>query len=271
MAASCAELISLMTAEQIVERIRERVNCPWSEDTVDRFVAGDPSTPVTGIATTFMATVSVLRQAAELGCNLVVTHEPTFYAHREDPDLPADDAVRAAKEALIRRHGMVVWRFHDHLHRMTPDGILEGMTRLLGWEAAKTDTPAVFEIPRITARQLARRMKARLECRGLRLVGDPNAEVSRVALCPGAAAAGMQMALLRRPDVQALLVGESREWETVEFARDAAALGAEKALIVLGHAASEEAGMKYAADFLAEFITEIPVRLLPAEEPFRVV
>ena len=42
-----------------------------------------------------------------------------------------------------------------------------------------------------------------------------------------------------------LVAGETREWETVEFTRDAVAAGKRKALILLGHANSEEAGMKY--------------------------
>ncbi len=42
----------MITAREIVERIKEKVGCEWSEQTVDTFKAGDPDAPVNGIATT---------------------------------------------------------------------------------------------------------------------------------------------------------------------------------------------------------------------------
>jgi hypothetical protein len=38
--------------------------------------------------------------------------------------------------------------------------------------------------------------------------------------------------------------------------------GKKKALIILGHVVSEQAGMKYCAEWLRTFITEVPVELL---------
>jgi putative NIF3 family GTP cyclohydrolase 1 type 2 len=37
---------------------------------------GDPNTVVTGIATTFLDTMEVLREAVRRGDNLIMTHEP---------------------------------------------------------------------------------------------------------------------------------------------------------------------------------------------------
>jgi hypothetical protein len=71
-----------------------------------------------------------------------------------------------------------------------------------------------------------------------------------------------------REDVEAVVVGESREWETVLYAVDAAAQGRRKGLIVIGHDLSEEAGMRECADWLRGFVTEVPVEFLPAGEPF---
>jgi len=44
--------------------------------------------------------------------------------------------------------------------------------------------------------------------------------------------------------------------------------GRKKALIVLGHVLSEQAGMKYCAEWLKTFIPEVPVEFVPAREPF---
>src|SRR5882724_1863834 len=70
-----------LTAAQVIERIQKHVGLEWKKDTVDTFKAGDPDTPVTGIAVTMMATLDVLKRAAAAGDNLIITHEPTFYSH----------------------------------------------------------------------------------------------------------------------------------------------------------------------------------------------
>ena len=72
---------SRLTARQVIERIQKNVGVPWRSQTVDTFKAGDPDTPVTGVATTMMATFDVLERAAASGNNLIITHEPTFYGH----------------------------------------------------------------------------------------------------------------------------------------------------------------------------------------------
>ena len=51
-----------VTAQAIVDRITKNIGVEWSSGTVDTFKAGDPSTIVTGIVTTSMATLDVLRQ-----------------------------------------------------------------------------------------------------------------------------------------------------------------------------------------------------------------
>ena len=70
---------SPVTAQQVIDRIKSQVGVPWQNETVDTFKAGNPATPVTGIAITMMATMDVLRRAVAAGDNLVITHEPTFY------------------------------------------------------------------------------------------------------------------------------------------------------------------------------------------------
>ncbi|MEL6719781.1 MAG: hypothetical protein AAFP82_13790 [Bacteroidota bacterium] len=65
-----------------------------------------------------------------------------------------------------------------------------------------------------------------------------------------------------------VIVGETREWETVEYARDANEAGFKKALIVMGHADSEEDGMNNCKDWLKGFITEVPIEFIPAGNPF---
>jgi len=44
--------------------------------------------------------------------------------------------------------------------------------------------------------------------------------------------------------------------------------GKRKAVILLGHVVSEEAGMEYCARWLKTFISSVPIEFIPAGEPF---
>jgi len=260
-----------LTARQVIERIQKNVGVPWRSQTVDTFKAGDPDSPVTGIATTMMATFDVLQRAAAAGKNLIITHEPTFYNHQDKTaDLEQEnDAVLATKQAFIKQHGLIVWRFHDHWHARKPDGIQTGMIHALGWEKFQNpNNSRLFVIPEITVNDLAASIKQRLGIRTLRVVGDPNLKVTKIALNPGYPGFPAERHMLQRDDVEALVMGEGLEWETIEYGADASSEGKRKALIVLGHIPSEQAGMQECATWLKTFITEVPVEFIPTSEPF---
>ena len=260
-----------LTARQAIERIQKNVGVAWRSQTVDTFKAGDPDTPVTGIATTMMATYDVLQRAAAAGDNLIITHEPTFYGHLDQTaDLAKEnDGVLAAKQAFIAEHHLVVWRFHDHWHARTPDGIQTGMIRALGWEKFQNpDNNHLFAIPETTLDSLASSIKQRLGIRTLRVVGDPAMRVTKLALNPGYPGFPGERHMLQRDDVEVLVMGEGLEWETIEYGADAAAEGKHKALVILGHIPSEQAGMEDCARWLKGFVTEVPVEFLATAEPF---
>lgn len=264
----CAEPI---TARQVVARIKENIGVTLPPNTTDTFKAGNPDTVVKGIATTMMATYDVLKRAADEGKNLVITHEPTFYSHLDKTaDLEAQgDAVLRAKEELIRKHNMVIWRFHDGWHAMKPDGILLGMTHALGWaEYQSPADPRLFTIPEVSLEKLADSMASRLSIKTSRVVGDKRLKVSKIALQPGAAGPARHIKLLERNDVEVLAIGEVPEWETIEYVSDAVSQGKKKALILLGHIPSEQAGMQECAIWLRHFVTEVPVAFIAAREPF---
>ena len=100
------------------------------------------------------------------------------------------------------------------------------------------------------------------------MVGRPNLPVHLAAANWGYASRERGIALLAEPAVTLLICGEAREWEVGEYAQDAMAAGQQKALIVLGHVVSEQGGMAFAADWLQGFVSEVPVRFVPAAEPF---
>jgi putative NIF3 family GTP cyclohydrolase 1 type 2 len=260
-----------LTARQVIERIQKNVGVPWTEPTVDTFKAGDPDTPITGVAVTMMATLDVLQRAAAAGRNLIITHEPTFYGHLDQTtDLAQEnDAVYLAKQAFIKEHRLVIWRFHDYWHRRRPDGIMTGMVAALGWQPFQNaDNPSLFQVPATTLDKLAADMKQRLNAAVVRVVGDRQMKVSKIGLAPGASGYPRHRRLLQQDAVEVLVIGEAQEWETVEYVADAISAKKPKALIMLGHIPSEQAGMSECAHWLKTFVTEVPVEFVPARDPF---
>lgn len=151
-----------------------------------------------------------------------------------------------------------------------PDGIATGMIRQLGWEKYLDDpaNPKRLTFPATPLAKFARELQARLHARTMRVAGDPNLPVSRVQTSWGNISRQPGIDFISKPDVDLLICGETREWELVEFVRDAMAQGQKKALIVVGHVLSEEGGMILCADWLKSFIPEVPVAYVPTPEAF---
>lgn len=261
-----------LTASEVMQRLIAATGATPPANTVDTLKAGDPNTVVTGIVTTFMDTYPVLEKAVASGKNLIITHEPTFYNHVDDQSLHAEDPVQQQKLAYIREHHLVVWRFHDTWHLRNPDGILAGMVEEFGWKTNQNSAnPHLFTFPPTTVEQIAAKLQASTRARAIRIVGDPMMKVTGVALMPGASGSERQIKMLEQDDVQLLVAGESPEWETVPYVEDASAEGRHKALILLGHEVSEEAGMEECARWVHTLLPTIPVVFIPAGEPFHTV
>ena len=68
--------------------------------------------------------------------------------------------------------------------------------------------------------------------------------------------------------MEVLIIGETREWETVEYVSDAISEERHKALLILGHIPSEQAGMEKCAEWLGTFVSDLPIKFFSASEPF---
>jgi putative NIF3 family GTP cyclohydrolase 1 type 2 len=259
-----------LTAGEVVNRIKRNVGVPWRSVTVDQIIAGDESTPVRGIASVMMATQEVVTRAAAEGKNMIVTHETPFYLHQDKIDDIRENGVLQYKLSFIRQHNMAIFHFHDHWHMRHPDGIATGMIRQLGWEKYLDDpaNPKRLTFPATPLAKFARELQDRLHARTMRVAGDPNLPVSRVQTSWGNISRQPGIDFISKPDVDLLICGETREWELVEFVRDAMAQGQKKALIVVGHVLSEQGGMILCADWLKSFIPEVPVAYVPTPEAF---
>jgi len=238
-----------LRASDAIQKIREHYAPAPPPNTVDTVKAGDPNTVVTGIATTFLDTMDVLREAARRNENLIITHEPTFYNHLDDTVFFKDDPVYKEKLAFIEQHHLVVFRLHDEIHMARPDPIGMALVEALGDTKYldHPDDPSRITIPTISLKELVDKIQAKLRTRTMRIVGDPAMPVTHIAFRPGASGLERQVSALRADGVDALIAGEASEWETVEYTRDAVAQGRKKALVLIGHEPSEEPGMEQAA------------------------
>ncbi|MEM6349060.1 MAG: Nif3-like dinuclear metal center hexameric protein [Bacteroidota bacterium] len=257
-----------LTIAQVIDQIIAQIPDGKREGSVDVIKIGDPNWTVKGIATTFMATVPVIEKAAATGANLIITHEPTFYNHLDETDWLADDPVYLHKKALLEKHQIAVWRFHDYWHRYRPDGILTGFLQKVGWEAQKDPgNDLICQIEAQSLQSLASGLAERLNLSRTFFIGDPNLSCSRVGVMPGSWGKDPHIELLRK-DIEVLIIGECNEWETSEYVRDASAAGLKKGLIILGHAASEEPGMAYCRDWLMEMFPKLEIVHFPAGDAF---
>ena len=252
-----------MTAAAVIEAIIKQTGSEPVPNTVDVFKAGDPQTPVKGIVTTMFATMDVLKKAVEMKCNLIIAHEPVFYNHRDETTQFINDPVFLEKKKFIDDNKLVVWRFHDYIHRIKPDAIDYGMALKLGW-LKYTDTKAVehFVIPETTLKELLKTLKKIFPENAFNVIGNQEMKLTKVVFSAGAPGSAAHFSMLEDNNVDVLIAGEVSQWETYEYARDAVSQGRNKAVIFLGHVTSEEPGMEYCADWLKGFLNNIPIRFV---------
>ena len=69
------------------------------------------------------------------------------------------------------------------------------------------------------------------------------------------------------PNVDVIVAGEVREWESVEYARDTVTAGEKKGLMLVGRVVSEEPGMNVCADWLKTIVPEVRYDMIAAGDP----
>ncbi|HEY5157079.1 MAG TPA: Nif3-like dinuclear metal center hexameric protein [Anaerolineales bacterium] len=263
-----------MNVKEIVDEIIRECKTPPLEKTCDLLMAGEWHNEVTGIATTFMATVDVIRESIARGANLIITHEPTYFTGWDKTDWLQQDPVYLEKLKLIRDNKMNIWRFHDHMHMTDPDLIYLGLVKELGWEKNyPPDEKHYFIIPLTTVRALSDFLKEKLHVKTSRIVGNLDGNVERVGVLVGGGSLGlgreeMPMELMRKVDLDVIVCGEILEWTLPAYVRDASQLGMNKSLIILGHNRTEEVGMKHLPEWLTRLMPGLPVWFCEAGEPF---
>jgi putative NIF3 family GTP cyclohydrolase 1 type 2 len=241
------------TVQQVIDALLADIPGAPFPHTVDTIKAGDPGAQVKGIVTTMFATDAVIQKTIALGANFIIAHEPTFYNHTDETDWLGD-----------------VWRFHDGIHAHKPDGIRMGVMQALGWDAYYDPTaPPLVRLPNaLPLAGLIELCKKRLSIGQIKYIGDLSQPCKRIVLAPGASGGRSQIGMIQKYQPDVLVCGELNEWETSEYIRDARFQGRKIALVVLGHAVSEEPGLEWLAPVLQKKVPGVPVTHLPSGDAF---
>jgi putative NIF3 family GTP cyclohydrolase 1 type 2 len=238
------------------------------EPSVDRIIIGDPGTVIRRVGTAWMPYFSTLRKAVDLGINVLVVHEPTFYSHWDldtgkigggrplEEDLYFD-AIKKKKD-WIEKNELVIIRCHDVLDIVKDFGIPYALGLALGYKnediVRSKDYFNVYRVERDSALNIAKKIAAglkRLNQPGVAFYGDPERIISSVGLGTGTMCDPRDYAELK-PDLYIAIDDTIRTWIQTTYAEDTG-----NPLIVINHGTSEENGMRVLNTYLKEKIPAV--------------
>ena len=245
---------------------------------------GDPEQECTGIVCTVFASVDVIHKAKELGANLIVTHEGTFFSNDDSTDWLKENRVYLEKKKILDENNTVILRIHDamHMHPTSCDYISCGIAEKLGWTQYAVDDqkkPSFFRLPETTGLELAKRIIEKCRLNGIRVLGDLNRKVSTVffgihffgVIFEGKPDKDKISSIAdAQPDV--VILGETVDYTINAYAHDAAALGIAPLVFEYGHFNWEEPGMLFAEKWISESLNhQIPVFPVQSGDAFSYV
>ena len=184
------------------------------------------------------------------------------------PATPPPDPVYAGKNDFIAKHKLVVFRLTQHWNQRQPDPRAQGLATAMGWTKYKVgDDGLRYEIPAITFEALASQLKKGLGTRGgIRAIGDRAMTVRHIGLLPGYTQ--IQASIAMMPGVDVIVAGEVQEWESATYVQDVVFAGLKKGFVSIGRVVNEAPGMQVCADWLKTIVPEVPIRFIPAGDPY---
>ena len=223
-----------------------------TQDSFDNsgLLVGDPAWEVRGIHVAMDVTSSVLDEAIEQGANLIVTHHPMMFSARKR--LVETDSEAKLLCHMIR-HEIALIAAHTNLDQ-APGGINDVLAQTIGLTGIVGEAYLrVGELPApMTAEAFARKAGEALGT-VVRLMGDPDRMIRRVAVTSGAGSDSVHDALAL--GVDAFLTGEAKHHHALE--------AAESGMLVFeaGHHATEEPGIFALADALQNHLNALQYKI----------
>lgn len=239
---------------------------------------------VTRIVTCVYPSIDVIKEAIAFGANFIISHESLFWNHGDHVDwLEANkNKTYQIKENLLKENHIVVWRDHDYIHSGIPvgdldikytDGIFYGFAKEMNWLRYASGNQScldTYKIPQTTAKDLANFLIQKMNLNGTRIIGNPNAKVSKVTIPFHIFGdAKDDITDMDQDKVDVFLTMELVDFTLTEYVKDSAQAGRDKAIITLGHFNFEEQGMKYMPHWLPDALQEkIPIKFIQATDMY---
>lgn len=169
------------------EKFPKSLSCTWDNDGI--MVCGDPVREVKKVLVALDATAAVLDYAAANGFDTVITHHPMLFRGLKSVS-PKTVHGRHVLTALV--HGITVLSFHTRLDA-GEGGVNDALCQAIGCAAdgvfGDEEAPNLGRLVTLaqpmSARALAEQVKTALHAPFVRLNGDPDRMVTRLAVCGG--------------------------------------------------------------------------------------
>jgi dinuclear metal center YbgI/SA1388 family protein len=232
-------------------------------------LVGDAAWPADSVMTCLTITPETVAEAIEGGARLIVSHHPLPFR----PIKTITSATTPGRLLLdLIRHGIAVYSAHTAFDS-APAGINQHLAIGLGLQEIRPLLPSAADAEvgagrsglvaePFTLAELAQRTREFLAADATRIVGDSEANVTRVAIACGSGGSLLESAISAECD--ALVTGELTFHQCLE----AEARGV--SVVLAGHFASERFALLSLADYLTDQLADVRVWSSRAErDPLR--
>ena len=235
---------------------------PWvdPEKTVDTIKYGDGDAKIEKVAVCWYPSLDTIESAIDAGCQLLITHEPTWWDHFDRPGGWRDKGPGLEKTRLLEASDLVVARLHDTWDNWPGIGIRDSFARGLGLDAfvAEDETRwhAVYEIPEQSLAEFARFVAGRVEPLGedsVQVIGDPEMRVCRPSIGVGCGGPEEDMIILGS-DVLIMCFDGASYWGPRNRLSEQGV-----GVITLEHGTTEMWGMESLAEYIRNTWSELEV------------
>ncbi len=253
-----------MRAIEIMEAVIGKEFMEGWHGMIDSCKAGTPEHEVQKIAVCFAATPQVLRQAADWGAGLLITHEPTYYNHLDEFHA---SVLSDQKKSLVEETGITIYRYHNSMHFRGVDYVSQVFLKLVGWKGT-FDGGMHFTLNAPTSpAQIIEDICRALHLPCLRRIGRRDGIVKKIGLFLGARDESVYEPFFTN-DTDLAICGEACEWQFGEPVREAAQFGMQKTMLLLGHVQSEKFAMEALAKKIDGKFSGIPARYFECGDLF---
>jgi putative NIF3 family GTP cyclohydrolase 1 type 2 len=265
-----------MKACEIVEFFLSQVPHIDRATTVDRVIIGDPNRPIQKVLVTWMPSLAAVKAAIDGKYDLLLTHEPTFYDHRDYRDYPTEMpkvAIAMHKKKLIEDAGLTIVRIHDVWDLIPDVGIPFAWAKFLGLDSKPVQIDGGnymhrYDITPITLDALAKEIAGRTRAIGesaIQVFGRGDQLVSRIGIGTGCATVP---ATFQRMGCDVSVVSDDGTlyWKQLQQAEDEG-----HPFIRVHHGTSEEPGMVTLTKFINDNLPAVHADHLPHRPFYRMV